>query len=191
MSYLLCHYWLLKDLLSSIYFLIFVREANRHCVPDKYSCSLGYSDANLCTDQWRKLDQLHHCLCQSSSGAALYSLPEPCRFHRGWNGAEAQRRHEGVSFYSLNLLPLSAGESQQKEVRGTFSFIFEPWACKQSLEHGEWHLQGVEVHRAVKCPVLTPCLSLKSPVWRPKKPFCGFLLRRTVKWRYYICRTGW
>lgn len=59
-------------------------------------------------------------LCfQNSSGASLYSLPEPFRFHRGWVSVKAQQQHEVVSFYlslnrSLKLLLLSAGKQVKK-----------------------------------------------------------------------------
>lgn len=89
------------------------------CVPDEYSSLyfLGYSDANLCADLTEfRINDIIVCF-QNSSGASLYSVPEPFKFHRGRVSVKAQQRHEDVRFYlSLNhfLKPLLLSAGKQR-----------------------------------------------------------------------------
>lgn len=76
---------------SSISFSLSVRQTV--CRADKYSHPEIHSSLLQVlfrckslhrSEKKRSLDQLHHCLFwNSSSGAALYSPPEPFTFHRG------------------------------------------------------------------------------------------------------------
>lgn len=109
-----------------MYLIIFVREANSHCMylinihpwNSYFPGSVLFRCKSLCTSEKKKLGSTASLFFQSCSGAALYSLPELFRFHRGWSSVKEQQRHEVVGFYlPLNHSETTAALSRGEEVK--------------------------------------------------------------------------